>query len=153
MSKLGRSRLCRRSSEWITPQPLVAIERRRQEPSNERRHTNIIRLEPVDQYHHPLVLLIEHIARLFAGHELTFADGDGALAPELLSPAVDGCVVAGEERGNGDVLRFELGHFRDLLGDDLEGVVAGVISVFGTGGVVGSCCLACLDCVESSWKS
>ena len=98
------------------------------------------------------MLLINHIARHFAGHELTFADGDGAWAPDLLSPAVDGCVVAGEVRGNGNGLRFELGHFCDLLGDDLVGGVAGEISVFGTGGVVGSCCLTCLDCVKSSWK-
>ncbi len=66
----------------------------------------MIRLEPVDQHHHALVLGVDHVARLHLGRGLAFADRDGARAPDLLPAAVDGRVVAGEVRRDGNVVRF-----------------------------------------------
>lgn len=73
----------------------MPIQRSGKEASDKRRHTDVFRFESVDQLHHPLVLLIDYIARLFGGREVPFVDRDGAWASDLLSSAVDGRVVAG----------------------------------------------------------
>ena len=101
----------------------------------------MILLEPINQHRHPVVLLLDYIARLLQGRKVALLDADGVRAPDRLAAAVDGRVVAGEVRGHADVLGFEPGNLGDLLADDVLGEATGVVGVFGGagGGVVGFC--------------
>ena len=110
----------------------MSIYRRGQEASKIRRDANVSRVETVDQLHHPLVLVIDHIARLSVGLERAAVERDGHFwTSYLFETAVDGAVVAGEEGRDGDLLGFELGHFGELGGDYLGCVGAGEIRSFG----------------------
>ena len=96
----------------------MSIYRRGQEPSKIRRDADISPVEAIDQLHHPLVLLIDYIARLSLGFDRAAAERDGRSGTSyLLGAAADGAVVAGEEGGYLDLPRFQLGYFGDLGGD------------------------------------
>ena len=126
----------------------MPIQRRGKEPRDERRDADMIRLEPVDQHHHALVLVVDHVARLRQRRECAFADRDGARAADLLPAAVDGRVVAGEVGRDGDAFRLELGHLGELLADDLAGGVAGEVRVSVPGGIGR---VSCLDRGDGGW--
>ena len=68
---------------------------RSQKPSDERRRTDALVPEPLNQDHHPPVLLIDHVARLLLGREFMCIYAEAVRAADFLPSAADGAVVAG----------------------------------------------------------